>query len=360
MPFNNIKLYNFRNLLDKEISLNGREIFLIGENGQGKTNFLEAIYVLCYGSSFRTKQDKILIKNQKDDFSAIGQYFQDEMEHKIHFKLQKGKKSILIDDKQLRDRKELIWKLPCIVFSHEDIFLVSGTPEERRNFFDQTLSLYDPDYIDLLREYKKILKHRNIVLKRNEKELIDILNIQIVSKGLELRNYRSAITKKFNKVFSQLFKYVSQLESDLFIEYKPSWKENDTSVIIKNLERKFEQENILGITTSGPHRDNYRFIMEGKDFSQLASTGQSRLISLILKVAQGVFFTQETGKKPILLLDDVLLELDSKKRARFLEVIPEYDQAFFTFLPDMANLSYRKDDTIVYSVESGDFITYEK
>jgi len=359
MPFSKVRFYNFRNLVDEEVSLQGREIFLIGENGQGKTNFLEGLYLLCYGSSFRTRQEKLLIQDKKEEFSAAAQYFREGLTHKVQLKVQKNKKQIRIDDKSVTDRKELIWNLPCIIFSHEDIFFVSGTPENRRQFFDQTLSLFDPNYIDVLRGYKKILKNRNKILKEGRKDLMEVLNIQLASKGLELMDYRARVTEKFNQVFTPLFTKVSGIEKPLTIQYRSSWKKRDTATLLAELAGKFDQERILGMTTTGPHRDNYKFLMEGQDFAQTASTGQTRLISLILKVAQGEFFSRETGLKPILLLDDVLLELDGKKRARFLEVLPGYEQAVFTFLPDQGNLNYRKESTLVYLVEKGRLKPYE-
>jgi DNA replication and repair protein RecF len=109
----------------------------------------------------------------------------------------------------------------------------------------------------------------------------------------------------------------------------------------------------MGVSLSGPHRDHYLFTRSGEDFSQKASTGQRRLLALLLRIAQSVFFTDKTGKKPVLLLDDVLLELDGEKRRKFLLVMPEYEQAFYTFLPGEPYETYRKADTIVYYMKSG-------
>lgn len=360
MAFRSARFFQLRNLSDQEVSLDGEEIFLIGENGQGKTNFLEGLYLLCYGSSFRTHQEKVFIRRGKEEFSAIGNYEKDQLNHQVKLKIQKGKKSITVDEKQLRDRKELIWNLPCIVFSHDDIFFVSGTPDMRRHFFDQTLSLYNPNYIDTLRKYRKILKNRNSLLKEGERKLIQVLDLQLAVYGLELVAHREKLIVEFNHVFTEIYGTVSQMNSPLKIQYRPSWKTKNTETVLNSLASRYNQERIMGITYTGPHRDHYRFLMKGEDFSQIASTGQTRLISLVLRVAQGEFFKRKRGRKPILLLDDVLLELDFERRERFLGQLPEYEQAFFTFLPDEKNLGYRKSKTLVYQVKEGVLSKYER
>ena len=138
------------------------------------------------------------------------------------------------------------------------------------------------------------------------------------------------------------------------IAYHPSWKKTKTSEdALELLEGKRERDKILGTTTSGPHRDDIVFKYGENDFSQLASTGQMRLLSLILKVTQAIYYHEQSGKKPILLLDDVLLELDAQRKVAFLASLPEYEQAVFTFLPEENFLHYAKKDTLLYSVKGG-------
>jgi DNA replication and repair protein RecF len=120
------------------------------------------------------------------------------------------------------------------------------------------------------------------------------------------------------------------------------------------LEERREQERLMGVSLSGPHRDRYVFTRHGVEFAVKASTGQRRLLALLLRIAQARRFSLMTGKNPVLLLDDVLLELDPEKRRKFLAIMPEYDQAFYTFLPEEPYERYRKSDTLVYRVEDGD------
>ncbi|HEA65029.1 MAG TPA: DNA replication/repair protein RecF [Candidatus Aminicenantes bacterium] len=356
MGFNCFRSFNFRNLEDKEVNLNSPSIFLIGKNGQGKTNFIEGIYILCFGASFRTNHDQRMIKEEKE-LSKIQGIFDHgkELKRDISVRLsRKSKKEIRIDSKRIHDRKELIENIPCILFSPEDLSFIKGPPECRRWFFNQTLSLFDITFIDLLRDYKRVLKSRNILLKQKNTELFDIYNDKLAQLGLTIQSKRELIIGEFNQTFLAIFKKISGLEENLEIIYKPSWKEmvskND---VIRLLENNLEKDILMGTTTTGPHRDIFSFYLRKKDFTYFASTGQVRLISLILKVAQAEFLYQKSRKKSVLLLDDVLLELDAKKRESFLNNLPMHDQAMFTFLPDENYIKYRREDTLIYSVSEG-------
>jgi len=356
MGFTCFRPFNFRNLEDRAINLNSPSIFLIGKNGQGKTNFIEGIYTLCFGASFRTNYDQRMIKEGKELSNIQGIFNQDkELNRDISVRInRKSKKEIRIDSKRIHDRKELLEKIPCIVFSPEDLGFIKGSPDRRRWFFNQTLSLFDITFIDLLRDYKRVLKSRNILLKRKNTELFDIYNDKLAQLGLTIQSKRELIIGEFNKTFLVVFKKISGLEENLEIFYRPSWNEvvskND---VVRLLENNLEKDMVMGTTTTGPHRDVFSFYLKKKDFTYFASTGQVRLISLILKVAQAEFLYQKSRKKPVLLLDDVLLELDAKKRESFLNNLPIHDQAMFTFLPDENYMKYRSENTLIYRVDDG-------
>ncbi len=393
MRFRSLRCYNFRNLENAEIDLAAPEVFLVGENGQGKSNFLEAVYLLCYGSSFRTRSDAILARHNQYECALAARISDDPAgdatsgivdpgqaadpvtsssadgpghaagtgsaprpatvgERKITWR--DGKKQIVVDGNEITDRKDLIRSMPCIVFCHDDIHFVRGAPEMQRYFFDQTLSLDDPMFIDTLRGYRRILKSRNSALKEYRVDLLPVYNQQLAETGLEIQRRRRLAVERFSRTFGELYRGISGSSDDLFIEYRPSWK-NDPPAdkVVALLEERTESDLSLGTTTSGPHRDRFRFAMHGADYTHTASTGQLRLTSLVLRVAQAHFFAERAGRRPLLLLDDVMLELDPVRRARFLAVMPRYEQALFTFLPDEQYTSYRKDATLVYRVADG-------
>jgi DNA replication and repair protein RecF len=274
----------------------------------------------------------------------------------IRIKIDRGKKSIEIDEKKVADRKELLQVIPTIVFCHEDMEFISGPPETRRRFFDQTQSLYDPVYLEDLRRYRKILKTRNTLLKLEgrsaDEGLLNSLDAQLVEYGLSLISKRREAALQFSALFGPLYGEVSGIEG-IAVRYAPSWREGSFEETLVRIRGKREQEKLFGMTLSGPHRDRYLFTREGAEFSGRASTGQRRLLALLLRSAQARHFSLMTGKSPVLLLDDVLLELDPEKRRRFLSVMPAYDQAFYTFLPEEPYERYSRGDALVYRVKNG-------
>jgi len=363
MGFRRIRLYNYRNIEQADVDVDAPEVFLIGENGQGKTNFLESVYVLCLGSSFRTRFDNDLIRDGEDEMSLHGVAWSNEGEPDVSVSVQirERKKTIATDGKQIRDRKELIERFPCIVFCHEDIEFISGAPDRRRWFFNQTMSLNSPIFVDVIRRYNQIIRMRNAAIKDGQLEMLDVFDQQAAAAGLEIQTRRRETVAEFNESFSEIFRFVSGLEDPVKIRYAPSWKRCESiDQVLERLSEKRETDRVMMTTTSGPHRDRFAFLYQGKDFSRTASTGQLRLLSLVLRVAQAVHFATVSRRKPLLLLDDVLLELDPEKRRRFVEILPEYDQAFFTFLPDERYDRYQRERTAVFRVSGGGFTRSEE
>jgi DNA replication and repair protein RecF len=357
MIFSSLRTTAFRNLVDTEALTGAKDVFFVGENGQGKTNFLEALYFCAYASSFRTVRDSEIARNGEKDFSAEVKIAQ-AVNDKILVKFEKGKKSIFINGKRAEDRKELLSIAPVIVFCHEDMEFVSGSPERRRWFFDQTLSLYDPVYLEDLRRYRRVLKSRNTVLKDfvqhrlsdSPEAILDALDPQFVMYGQKLMEKREIAVEQFSRVFGPLYEEVSGI-AGITVQHVQSWK--DKSDIVSHLRQRRVADMAAGLSLSGPHRDRYVFAHNGSEFTGKASTGQRRLLALLLRTAQALRFSQMTGLNPVLLLDDVLLEMDGEKRRRFLSVMPAYDQAFYTFLPEEPYKRYQKADTLVYNVTAG-------
>lgn len=278
--------------------------------------------------------------------------------HTTFIVIENGHKKIEKDGKIIHDRKELINTMPCVLYSHDDLDFAEGSPERRRFFLDQSLSMYDVMYIDVLRRYRRILKNRNLCLKEKKYELFDTYDIQLIMNGLEIQKKRKDAVFQFNQIFEKMYENVSGI-AGVNIRYLPSWKSQDEASlpnideIMELVKSKRDVERSLGTTMTGPHRDRIVFIKDGVQFIPTASTGQRRLVALVLRTAQAVFYTQVTGKKPVLLMDDVLLELDPEKRKRLTAMLPDYDQLFCTFLPGEPYENYRHETTRVYKIENG-------
>ena len=366
MAFLYQQFYNFRNLKNDTIDLSSKEVFFVGENGQGKSNILESLYYSAYGISFRTHVDHQIIRNGENAFSVNSLYKRDENDiQKIAVIFENNKKRIEKNGKKIQDRKELINTIPCILFCHDDLRFATGEPEARRFFIDQSLTLYDSTYIDEMRNYKKILKSRNSVLKEHQYEMLDVYDSQLAQYGLSIQKKRKNAIFQFNEIFGKIYCEISGIEG-VSIAYHPSWKD----IVDENTGEKHfpTQQDILNLllgqrnrdkymetTLSGPHRDKIDFIYNNQLFIPTASTGQCRLVSLILRVAQAVYYTRATGLKPVLLMDDVLLELDPMKRAKLTAMLPEYDQLFCTFLPGEPYERYMHDTTKIYKIKDGEW-----
>ncbi len=365
MGFDSLRFFQFRNIVDQTVSLRcehgvAREIFLTGKNGQGKTNFLEGLYLLAYGSSFRTKIDRRLCRHGEQEFSLMADTQAQGANSSIQVKLEAGKKSISVDGTPVHDRRELLRRMPCIAFTHEDFEFVSGAPEFQRLFFDQSLSLFDVVYVETLRRYRKMLRARNVLLLQGEDpRVLDVYEDQLADAGRELMRARGRVVELFNPQFATLFGQITGLEGECTLRYQPSWKDPDQTTLKRLLRERREADRNLGFTSTGPHRDRYGFVRAGRNFAEHASTGQIRLLSLLLRVVQARLALERTGQPPVLLLDDVLLELDAGKRQQVLDLLPDYDQAFFTFLPDEQVGPREPHNPLYLRVEAGQYTAQE-
>ena len=291
-----------------------------------------------------------IVKTNEKNFSLNALYKHENYDvQKISVIFENNKKRIEKNGKRISDRKELINTIPCILFCHDDLKFATGEPENRRFFIDQSLTMYDASYIDEIRNYKKILKSRNLILKNHEYEMLDTFDNQLAAYGVIIQQKRKKSIFEFNEIFSRIFAEITGIEG-VSIQYDPSWKsENVQAFLLENRDR----DKFLETSLSGPHRDRINFVKDHKLFIPTASTGQCRLVSLLLRVAQAVYLSRATGLKPVLLMDDVLLELDPNKRAKLTSLLPDYDQLFCTFLPGEPYERYMHDTTKVYKIEGG-------
>ena len=359
MGFEQLRFYNFRNLRDRELELGAREIFLVGENGQGKTNLLETVHLLSFGSSFREKKESAFARDPGVPVGLSARYSCVEAGEKtLSLQIQAGqRKEIRVNGKAVTDRRELLTEVLCVGLVQQDMDFITGPPEDRRRFFDQTLVLSDLSFLDSLRAYRQVLRSRNLCLKENRDDLLDVYDAQLAALGMTLQAHRTALLKEFDEVFSPLFQEIADTDHVVRIRYRPCWDGlGTTDDVLAHLASRRARDRLLGTTTSGPHRDACSYVASGKDYSHFASTGQLRLCALALRVAQARFLAQRTGRRPVLLLDDVLLELDPQRKKAFLSRFPPYEQAFFTFLPDESWQSFRTPDTMVLTVAKGDFV----
>ncbi|WP_029410870.1 DNA replication/repair protein RecF [Treponema pedis] len=358
MPFLSVSFYNFRNLKDGAIDISSPEVFLVGKNGQGKTNFLEGLYISAYGNSFRTRSANQIFKKDSNEMSVRVLYKESEqVSHTISVSVQDKKKEIQKNFKKIKNGKDLISTIPCILFYGDDMEFASGTPSRKRFFIDQSISLCNADFIDYLVKYSKTLRSRNIVLEQKKTIVLDSIDEIFAPTAVYITKERAKIIEEFNKEFSLLYEQIGGI-SGVEIIYRPAIKAKTVEEFLILLAEKRQSDLFDKTTSLGPHRDRIHFIKDKKPFIEHASNGQKRLLALVLRMLQAKEYTKKTGRKPVFLMDDVLLELDPEKRRKFMEILPEYEQLFCTFLPGEPYKNYQKEKTKVYFVEEGQFKLY--
>jgi DNA replication and repair protein RecF len=316
------------------------------------------VYLLSVASSFRADGDAALLRDPQLPAALAGRHGRgDGPAVDLALRWEPGRhREVRVNGKTVDDRRELLDEVLCICFVQQDSDFVVGPPEARRRFFDQVLALAHPAWLAVFRDYRRVLRARNAALKAGAADVLDVLDAQIAPLGLELRQRREALVEDFNGVFTPLVGGIMGDGRPVRIRYRPSWTDLDTvEAVTARLGADRARDLAFATTTSGPHRDRFTCLVDGRDFAHFASTGQVRLCALALRVAQARFLAERTGRRPVLLLDDVLLELDPGRRQAFVERFPDFEQAFFTLLPGESQLFARSDEALVLDVRAGQF-----
>jgi DNA replication and repair protein RecF len=315
----------FRNLRIPLAELSPGINILYGDNAQGKTNLLEAVYFCALGRPLRGEHCRELIPI-KTTFARASALFNKEnggsftVETLIQQQGNKYIKSINVNRVPVKNTKELFGRVPVVSFSPEDMRLIKAGPAERRRFMDIEICQLSPVYYRDLREYYRTLKQRNHLLKilQKDKSQLDSLSVwdeQLFQNGLRITKTRNTFVEKISEIAKEIHSEITQGTEDLSLEYRPDIP--DTALYIKTLEKYQTRDIALGSTSSGIHRDDVHFTVKGISARSYGSQGQQRTAALSVKMAEIELMRNKTGTPPILLLDDVFSELDNH-RQRFL------------------------------------------
>ena len=349
MYIEHLSLKNFRNYEDEEFSFLPKTNILYGKNAQGKTNVLEALYLFSIGKSFRTPQDRELIRFGAD-FSRAELTFSDKKRsQKIEIILRRDrKKQIKVGGVVIQKLSELVGTLNVVLFCPEELGLVKEGPHVRRRFIDIALSQLRPNYYRLLSTYHKVLDQRNHLIKKvkfqGANSLLDTLPVwdeKLASCGVEIVRYRREFIETLKMYAKKVHAEISGEELDIEYRTRVTTKEDFLEKLSQNLERELEQ----GCTLFGPHRDDLMLTVGGRDAKTFASQGQQRTIVLALKLAQADLLFEDTGEYPVLLLDDIMSELDAGRRAYLAKKIQD-KQVIITCTDVEPNLSGDQTKTI--------------
>jgi DNA replication and repair protein RecF len=326
MIANKLKMVDFRNIKEETILFSDGVNILCGENAQGKTNILEALWFFSSGKSFRATREKDVIHFNQPITKLSLEYETRQRENSLEMNIPRaGKKEIFINGVKTKKQSELVGSFTSVLFSPEHLTLIKDGPNERRRFIDFAMCQLKPRYLMLLSEYLKLLERRNATLKMAafDKTIYDTLDIwdeKLSACGSELIVYRNEFVKSISAyAYKNHFELSGGLE-ELFVKYiwfggfEPIDKEEVRQIFLEQLKNHRENDIRDGNTAVGPHRDDIEILINGFPARIFASQGQQRSAVLSLKIAEAEQLFNEYGEEPVLLLDDVLSELDAKRQ----------------------------------------------
>lgn len=332
MRITSIQLQGFRNYDNADIRpCDGITVFT-GDNAQGKTNILEAVYLSCTGRSHRTVHDKEMIKTNHDFAFVKVEARRNDGMHDVEIALnQMGRRKIKVAGNQVSRSGEMLGHITGVLFAPEDLRMVKDGPAERRRFVDMELSQLRPKYYYALQRYARALKQRGALLKEAavnpaSVSMIDMFDQQLAESGALIMDMRRDFIRKLSVKAGEVHAHVSGGLEKLSVEYCPSVVSDESGEKLQNsIYETFRRARNIDlkrmVTSIGPHRDDVRMNLNGMDVRAYGSQGQVRTCALSMKLSELAIMTEESGEAPVLMLDDVMSELDPGRRRMLLSML---------------------------------------
>jgi len=322
MKINHLSLNNYRGYHHQDIAFSKGVNLLIGNNGSGKTNLLEAIYFLSMAKSYKSEDIHLIHSNEL--FAKINVRFETIKGHeRIQLIISKNKKKILLNDREITKLSDLIGHINVVSFLPEDMNLIKGPPKDRRYLIDSIIGQIDKNYLLELQNYKSILKQRNELLKTLSESknpditLLDIFTEQLASSAIKIVGYRQLFFNNVNQQLKNVYRYLSNLNHEFILQYTPSIEIDFEKTLKENYRKDLFYKN----TSLGPHRDDYQFIIQSLDAKDFASQGEQRIMILAMILSVTEVIEKKKNDSPILLLDDVFSELDETRQNKLIHYL---------------------------------------
>ena len=362
MILQQLSIFNFKNIQAATLSFSPKINCLIGDNGVGKTNLLDAIYYLSFCRSAFTTMDSSLITHGQDFFVVEGDYVTEQESHEqIYCGMKRGvKKQVKRNKKTYKRLSEHIGLIPIVFVSPSDSQLIDGGSEERRRLMDTVIAQYDSSYIDALATYNKALQQRNVLLKQEEEPdeaLMDVLELQMARSGELIYEKREAFVREMIPVFQEVYHHISQEREQVTLTYVSHCQRGPLLDIIR---RDRMKDRVVGYSLHGIHRDDLEMMLGGYPVKREGSQGQNKTFVLALKFAQFRFLQRTISRTtPILLLDDIFDKLDASRVEQIVQLVAgnDYGQIFITDTNrDHLDLILRRGNIPhrIFIVDSGD------
>ena len=349
MKITNLKLVNYRNYDQININFSNNINIIYGNNGTGKSNLIEAIYLLSLTKSFRTLDDKNLIKNNTNTALVKG-----IIDNKVYFiELSNSLKKVFIDNKKINRISDYISKVNIILFNPLDTKILTDSPNARRKMLNIEISQINKEYVNLLSTYNRILKNRNEYLKElylNGNASIDYLNIlttKLIDLGINIYNIRKDYIEQINNNLTNIYKEIFDY-GELKIKYISTFNK-DKEELLQIFQKNYKKEITYGKTIFGIHHDDIHFILDGNNIKEYGSIGQQKNSIISFKLAELPLIKEKNGAYPILILDDLFSELDNKKINNIIKMLNKEVQTFITSTDiDRVNKDLLNDSYIFY------------
>ena len=334
MIIDSVKLFNFRNHTTYTLKCTDSTSLILGENGSGKTSVLEAIYILTQGKSFRATDPEI-IKRGTAFYRAELIYCNGESRIVTYDGTTKTFTSMNKKTRRLPAKN----KYPVILFQPSDLNLIDHAPSRRRAYFDHIFSQFNDSYSVALSRYDKAIRQRNELLKidTTTPESVFSWNVILSKYGADLYRMRSQFIKEINSCFTRTYRSIADNQDEVNITYQTNINSADSDKFLHILESNFDKDHYLGHTSFGVHRDDFVFKFNNTHADGSASRGESRSVILALKFIEADLILRKSGKRPIILLDDVFSELDPTRRKCLVKNF-QYNQVIITSVEDVADI----------------------
>jgi DNA replication and repair protein RecF len=334
MVIRKLTVRHYRNIALATLRLEGRRQFLVGSNGQGKTNLIEAAGFLTALRSFRTPESRHLIMHGQPEAGIACEIDREGTgAEAVTIRIRGDGKGLWRNDRRVARLADHLGQFPTVVFSSEDLQLVRGAPALRRRWLDLTLSAMDPGYLAALQAYGAALAARNSLLRRRDPGLageLDAFERAMAPAGSRIMALRSAGVAELAASMTDAYGRLCGGSEEASLEYEPSCAAASADGLLAALGGGRARDLQAGVTLAGPHRDDIRFVVRGSVARDFASEGQQRSAVLALRLAQAAWFHGRSRVRPVLLTDDVLGELDGDRRSRFWSILDPQAQVIAT------------------------------
>ena len=334
MQISSLKLLNFRNYESLELKFSPKVNLIYGKNGMGKTNMIEAIYMLGLTKTFRSNNDDIVIKKGKN-IAKIEGMIKDTILNNYKIIISNAGKRIKIDNNKIARVSDYITKVNIILFNPDDLKMIKDTPSIRRKMLNIEISGMNGEYLSLLNNYNKVLKQRNAYLKALSKKkeydasFLNILTEQLVDIGLKIMWIREDFINNINSYISDIYYEITH-KGTLKVVYKSEFKGKNKESILKMFEKNISREIFLGKSIFGVQHDDFEFKVDSEIVKEFSSVGEQKNSIISFKLAEIKNIENKLHKKPILILDDLFSELDEEKINNILHLIDQDLQTLIT------------------------------